>query len=152
MKEQRFGALRGIGDLLKAPQEEQSYSQEDVERLLAQKEAEWQSRQEAAVQAARSEAERLLSMTDEERAQEQLRAQAAQELAARQLPAELLELLDYADAERCSASIETVERLFRQAVQQGVERRVAGSAPRSGGDAQGRQASLRDAISNHYSL
>ena len=59
----------------------------------------------------RSEAERLLSMTDEERAQEQLReaelqrreadverrelrAQAAQELAARQLPAELLELLD----------------------------------------------------------
>ena len=169
MKEQRFGALRGIGDLLKAPQEEQSYSQEDVERLLAQKEAEWQSRQEAAVQAARSEAERLLSMTDEERAQEQLReaelqrreadverrelrAQAAQELAARQLPAELLELLDYADAERCSASIETVERLFRQAVQQGVERRIAGSAPRSGGDRQGRSASLRDAISEHYNV
>ena len=160
MKELRFGALRGMSSLWpqqeppqEASQEEQeTYSQEDVELLLAQKEAEWQSRQEAAVQAARSEAERLLSMTDEERAQEQLRAQAAQELAASQLPAELLELLDYADAERCSASIETVERLVRQAVQQGVERRVAGSAPRSGGDAQGRQASLRDAISNHYSL
>lgn len=177
MKELRLGALRGMSSLLKqeeppqedAQQEAQTYSQEDVERLLAQRDAEWQSRQEAAVQAARSEAERLLSMTDEERAQEQLReaelqrreaeverrelrAQAAQELAARGLPAELLELLDYADAEHCSASIETVERLFRQAVQQGVERRVAGSAPRSGGDAQGRQASLRDAISNHYSL
>ena len=70
------------------------------------------------MQAARSEAERLLSMTDEERAQEQqreaelarreeevarreLRAQAVQELAARQLPAELADLLDYTDAECC---------------------------------------------------
>ena len=83
MKELRFGALRGMSSLWpqqEPPQAEQeaqqeggTYSQEDVERLLAQKEAEWQSRQEAAVQAARSEAERLLSMTDEERAQEQLR-------------------------------------------------------------------------------
>ena len=177
MKELRFGALRGMNSLWQqtepAPQEEQQestvYSQEDVERLLAQKEAEWQSRQEAAVQAARSEAERLLSMTDEERAQEQqreaelarreeevarreLRAQAVQELAARQLPAELGDLLDYTDAERCSAYMETVERLFRQAVQQGVERRIAGSAPRSGRGNQGRSASLRDAISEHYSL
>lgn len=179
MKELRFGALRGMSSLWtqqeppqaeqEAQQESGTYSQEDVERLLAQKEAEWQSRQEAAVQAARSEAERLLSMTDEERAQEQqreaelvrreeevarreLRAQAVQELAARQLPAELVDLLDYTDAERCAASMETVGRLFRQAVQQGVERRVAGSAPRSGSDRQGRSASLRDAISEHYSV
>ena len=75
-----------------------------------------------------------------------------QELAARQLPAELADLLDYTDAERCSASMETVERLFRQAVQQGVERRIAGSAPRSGGDRQERSASLRDAISEHYNV
>ena len=169
MKEQRFGALRGIGDLLKAPQEEQSYSQEDVERLLAQKEAEWQSRQEAAVQAARSEAERLLSMTDAERAQEQQReealaareedvarrelaAQMAQQLTERGLPAELAQLLDYTDAERCAASLETLERVFRQAVQQGVERRVAGSAPRSGSGEPDREASLRDAISSHYGM
>ena len=67
MKELRFGALRGMNSLWQqtepAPQEEQQestvYSQEDVERLLAQKEAEWQRRQEAAVQAARSEAESL---------------------------------------------------------------------------------------------
>ena len=178
MKELRFGALRGMSSLWpqqeppqeasqEAQEEQETYSQEDVERLLAQKEAEWQSRQEAAVQAARSEAERLLSMTDEERAQEQqreaelarreeevarreLRAQAVQELAARQLPAELADLLDYTDAECCSASMETVEQLFRQAVQQGVERRIAGSAPRAGGDRQGRSASLRDAISEHY--
>ena len=36
--------------------------------------------------------------------------------------------------------------------QQGVERRIAGSAPRSGSGNQGRSASLRDAISEHYSL
>lgn len=93
-----------------------------------------------------------LARREEEVARRELRAQAVQELAARQLPAELGDLLDYTDAERCAASLETVERLFRQAVQQGVERRIAGSAPRSGSGNQGRSASLRDAISEHYSL
>lgn len=178
MKELKFQGLRGMSSLWqtpKAPQEEEApqetatYTQEDVDRLLAQKEAECQARQDAAVQAARSEADRLLSMTDEERAQaraheeelasreqelvrRELRAQAIEQLAGRQLPAELADLLDYTDAEHCAASMETIERLFREAVQKGVERRIAGGAPRAGGGSQGKSGSLRDVISEHYNM
>lgn len=176
MKELKFQGLRGMSSLWQAPkepeeepQETASYTQEDVDRLLAQKEAECQARQDAAVQAARSEADRLLSMTDEERAQarereeelahreeelvrRELRAQAIEQLAQKQLPAELADLLDYTDAERCAASMETIERLFREAVQKGVERRIAGGAPRAGSGSQGKSGSLRDVISEHYNM
>ena len=71
-------------------------------------------------------------------------------LSARQLPAELAELLDYADEARCTASLARVQRTWQQAVQKGVEARVAGAAPRTGGGKSGMRTSMRDAISAFY--
>ena len=62
--------------------------------------------------------------------------------------AELLELLDYADAERCSASIETVERLFRQAVQQGVDRTLKAAARTAPARQQAKGALRHERIAN----
>ena len=164
MKELNWNGLRGVSNLLapKTTQEEEKvYTQEEVDLLLEQEAAKWQASQEAAVQAAHTRSrvpaggeqqrEAELARRETEIAKRELRAQAVEQLSARQLPVELADLLDYSDAERCAASLETVERIFRQAVQQGVERRIVGSAPKAG-RAQARSGSLRDVISEHYNM
>ena len=49
------------------------------------------------------------------------------ELAKRKLPGGLLDILNYSDADACSASIATVEKAWRECVQQGVNERLAQS-------------------------
>lgn len=83
-------------------------------------------------------------------AQREMRARVMETLAARQLPAELAQLLDYASEERCSASLSSVQRIWQQAVQKGVETRVAGSAPKAGTGKSAVRSSMRDAISAYY--
>ena len=61
----------------------------------------------------------------------ELKAEAVETLTEKGLPAKLAEVLDYTDADKCSASIEAVEAAFRAAVQQGVNERLKGSAPKA---------------------
>ena len=108
---------------------------------------------EEAKQAARSEAEKLAKMNAEQRAEHdrqeaeraakareeeitrreaeltrrELKATAMDELAKRKLPGGLLDILNYSDADACSASIATVEKAWRECVQQGVNERLAQS-------------------------
>lgn len=144
---------------------EKAFTQADVEKMIAREQAKWKRQQERAV----SEAQRLASMTAEQRAQEEakqreedlarreaelnrreLRAQALETLAAKQMPAELAEMLDYTDAEKCSASIDKVHKTWQAAVQKGVEARVAGSPPKTGGGKNAAPKTMRDAIAAHY--
>lgn len=130
---------------------EKTFTQADIDRIVRREQAKWKRQQEMVVNQARTEAERLASMTAEERAREQanqreaeltrreteitrreLRAQALETLAQKQLPAELAQVLDYTDAEHCSASIEALSKAVARAVQQGVEARVAASTPKAG--------------------
>lgn len=94
--------------------------------------------------------EESLAQREAELARRELHAKAMAALSARQLPAELAELLDYADEARCTASLARVQRTWQQAVQKGVEARVAGAAPRTGGGKSGMRTSMRDAISAFY--
>lgn len=94
--------------------------------------------------------EESLAQREAELARRELHAKAMAALSARQLPAELAELLDYADEARCTASLARVQRTWQQAVQKGVESRVAGAAPRTGGGKSGMRTSMRDAISAFY--
>lgn len=91
-----------------------------------------------------------LARREADLARRELCAKALDTLAARQLPAELAELLDYADEARCTASMARVQKTWQQAVQKGVEARVAGAAPRTGAGKSGMRTSMRDAISAFY--
>lgn len=95
-----------------------------------------------------SEAEKLAKMTKEEKAQymqqkkekelsdreaaitrKELMAEAKNTLAGKNLPQELAEVLNYADAESCNKSIAAVEKAFQSAVQAAVEERLKGKDP-----------------------
>ena len=66
-------------------------------------------------------------------ARRELAARAREALALRELPGELAGVLDYSGAEALDASLDSAERAFRAAVQRGMEQRLRGEPPRSGG-------------------
>lgn len=146
---------------------ERTFTQEDIDRMIAREKAEWRRAQEKAVQEARAEAERMAKMTAEERAQaerekreseltrreadisrREMRAQAMATLVSEQLPPELAELINYADANSYAASLETMKKVWNQAVQEGVEARMKGATPKTG--TRSRPATLREAIGQKY--
>ena len=65
------------------------------------------------------------------------------------MPAELAELLDYTDAQACSASIQKLKGVWQKAVQKGVEERVKAGVPK--GSTTGTvPGNMRSAIAAHY--
>ena len=141
------------------------YTQEDVDRIVTQRLAKAQRDAEQQIARARSEgraeAERRARMTEAERREHddqaarereeqlrsreaelnrrELRAEALDALLSRGLPRELEQLLNYADADACSQSIDALERAFRAAVQAGVDERIKRSSnplPKTGSSAQ----------------
>lgn len=138
-------------------QGERTFTQDDVNRIVAERlsreRQNLQQQIDAARQEGRTEAERLAQMSAEERAQHErdqaqqaaqqreqqlnqreaditrreLRAQAIETLMSRDLPRELESVLDYSSADACNASIANIERVFRAAVQQGVDARLRSS-------------------------
>lgn len=123
-------------------------TQAEVDRVVQQTIAKERKRAEAAIAAAKTEAEQVARMTAEQRAEHErqaqtdalakreadiarreIRADALQTLATRGLPAELADTLSYTDAETCTASIDAVEKAYRAAVQKGVESRMKGTPP-----------------------
>lgn len=95
-----------------------------------------------------SEAEKLAKMNKEEKAQylqkkkekelsdreaaitrKELMAEAKNTLAEKKLPAELSEVLNYADADTCNKSIAAVEKAFQKAVEDAVQERLKGRQP-----------------------
>lgn len=139
------------------PQQERMFTQAEMDAAIANRLSRYKrdedKRIEEAKQAARSEAEKLAKMNAEQRAEHdrqeaeraakareeeitrreaeltrrELKATAMDELAKRKLPGGLLDILNYSDADACSASIATVEKAWRECVQQGVNERLAQS-------------------------
>ena len=131
-------------------QPERTFTQADVDRMIADRlsreRRQHQQDIENARTEARTEAERLAQMTQEQRIQaeqqqreqalqqreaeitrRELRAQAIDTLIARELPHELESMLDYSSADACNASIDTIEGVFRSAVQAAVDARLKNS-------------------------
>lgn len=132
-----------------APKAELKYSDEDVDRLLGQKFAEWQKKQDKKT----SEAERLGRMTAEEKANERMSAleKKLHEYETREARAEmtkqartilqdegvyvddaLLANLIAEDADSTKASVESFLTLFNAAVEKKVKEAVKGETPRKG--------------------
>lgn len=105
---------------------------------------EWETKQQEKI----TEAEKLKKMNANEKAKyeqdkrskeldkrekdittRELKAQAYETLAEKNLPKELIDTLNFSDAEACNASIEAVEKAFQNAVKKAVDDRLKGSKP-----------------------
>ena len=155
---QQAAAAEGAAGNQATQQTGQTFTQEDVDRIVAQRLARQQRDTEGRIARAReegrTEAERLASMTNEQRiqhehqqaeqamqeretalanreaeiARRELRAEAIDTLASKGLPKGLESILNYSSAEACSQSIAAVEKAFRDAVKAEVDKQLAGSA------------------------
>ena len=122
-----------------------------IEKRLARERRDAEKRTADAVEKARKEAEERARMTEEERGKadreraekaakereeqlskreaeitrRELRAQAAEALIKKDLPKELGKLLDYSSEDAMQDSLTNVEKVFRAAVQAGVDARIA---------------------------
>lgn len=131
---------------------EKMLSQSEVNRIVQETIAKERARAKKQADEARTEAEKLAKMTEQQRAQHEmdkrleeltkretelnrreLRATAAETLAQKNLPTQLLDLLDYSNADACNQSIDTAEAAWIKAVQAGVEDRLRGKPPKAGG-------------------
>lgn len=129
--------------------EQKMFSQEDVNKIISDR----LSRESAKWEAKLLDAQKMAEMTAEQKAQyqkeqhEQELLQREQEVTKRELqmtakealiekglPVELSEVLNYADAEACTKSIDAVEKAFRNAVEEAVDKRIKQSAktPKTG--------------------
>ena len=157
-------------------EELQSEINRAVQQRLARQKRDEEKRLEAARAEGRSEAEKLAQMSAEQRAEHErqaaeqaakdrenalaqreaeitrreLRATAIDTLLKRGLPKSLESVLDYKDADSCSASIDTLEKAFRDAVQQGVDERLKASGVTVRGGNAPDYASMSDA--EYYAL
>lgn len=148
-----------------------AFSQEEVDKIVQARLAKEAKKNADAVAAARTEAEKLATMTAEQRAahdqqeresklaqreadiaRRELRATALQTLAEKKLPATLADTLDYTDADKCNASIISMEKVYRASVQQGVEERMKGNPPpaATGTPTSTAQPGLKGAIASFY--
>lgn len=119
-----------------------------ISKALDTAKGKWQKEQEEAIEAARTEAEKLAKMNAEEKAKHErekreadlarreaelnrreLKAEAASVLTQKGLPLELLGSINLDSAEESKKSIEAVEAAFRAAVQAGVDERLKGKEP-----------------------
>ncbi len=115
-----------------------------VKEALQTAQIEWETQQQEKI----TEAEKLKKMNADEKAKyeqdkrtkeldkrekdittRELKAQAYETLAEKNLPKELIDTLNFSDAESCNASIEAVEKAFQNAVKKAVDDRLKGSKP-----------------------
>lgn len=123
-----------------------------VQDRLAKERAKWEKDYAEKLEHAKTEAEKLAKMTAEQKAEyerqqketelanreaditrRELRAQALETLAEKGLPKQLADILVYTDAQATNDSITAVEKVFRGAVEAGVNERLKGNPPGGGG-------------------
>lgn len=131
------------------PASDKKYSDEDLDRIIGKKLAEWHKKQEKAVK----EAEKLASMNATQRAEHErdklqeridelerkealatMTKEARNMLAAEGVNAsdELLSMIVADDAESTKAAVESFSKLFKEEVENAVKKRLAGETPRAG--------------------
>lgn len=144
----------------KSGQGAKTFTQEDVNKLisdrLAKERSKWEKDFQTKLEEAKTEAQKLAKMNADQKAEyerqkreeelakreteitrRELRATALETLAEKGMPKQLAEILVYTDAEACQKSIESVEKVFREAVEAAVNERLKGEAPKGGGGGKG---------------
>lgn len=125
-----------------AVQQPKTYTQEELETLLADKKKEWQEEREAEEQERirnLPEAERLkreqiskddkIAQLEAELNRRDLQAEIIAKLDERRLPVSIAELVQYGDRESTMQSLDKLMGVFENAVQEGVMLRLRGKTP-----------------------
>ena len=124
--------------------DEKKYTDAEVDEIINKKFAKWKSEQEAK----ESEAKKLARMNADEKkdyqlkqreqeladreqaiARKELTAEAKSMLSERDLPVELVAVVDLSSADSVTESINTIQKAWSEAVQKGVSERLKGGAP-----------------------
>lgn len=156
---------KSFDDILK-DKKYQSEFDKRVAKALEMAKSKWEIDYQAKVEEAKTEAEKIAKMNAEQKAKyeeekrledldkrekdittRELRATACEIIVEKGLPKELVDILNYSDAEQCNKSIEVVEEAFRIAVQRAVNEKLRGKRiPDKGGQANAQDAALRKAM------
>lgn len=126
-----------------------TFSQEELNAIIDKRLERERKDAQARIDKAVTEAQKLAKMSADERAQHEreelqktlaareqeitkreLRAEAKSQLSDKGLPVELAEMLPYTDADTTNAALEAVEKVFRAAVERGINDRLKGNAPK----------------------
>ena len=130
----------------------QSEFDKRVAKALETAKGKWETDYNSKLETAKTEAEKLAKMNADEKAKyaeekriselekrekditiRELKAQAYETLAEKGLPKDLVEILNYSDAEQCNKSIESVEKAFQSAVEKAVNEKLRGNGAPKGG-------------------
>ncbi|MBE1554798.1 DUF4355 domain-containing protein [Sporosarcina limicola] len=129
--------------------------QAELDRILGERlgkaQAKWEKDLESKLETAKTEAEKLAKMNADQKAdyerqkredemtkregnitRRELRATALESLAEKGLPKQLADILVFTDAESTNASLDAVEKAFRESVEAGVNERLKGKPPKDG--------------------
>lgn len=130
--------------------QEKLYTNEDVDRLISRKFAEWQAKKDREI----SEAQKLAEMNEQQKAEYKLdklqkeldgyksretlaeMAKTARAILSEQnihVPDELVSVLVTEDADTTSANVKAFAKSFQSAVSQAVENKIAHKEPKTGG-------------------
>lgn len=134
------------------PQDKPEDVQAKIDAALAAAKAKWEKEYQKKAAAAQKEKERLSKLSEDERRaaelensrkeleakeaelkKKELRLEMVKVLADRKIPVQFMDYLIDADSESTLARITTFEKEFKKAVEDGVNERLKGKAPASGG-------------------
>ena len=166
--EGKEGSEQTFDDVLK-DKKYQSEFDKRVAKALETAKTKWDTDKATELENAKTEAEKLAKMNAEQKAKyeedkkikelekrekeittRELKAQAYETLAEKGLPKDLVEILNYSDAESCNKSIEAVEKAFQSAVEKAVNEKLRGkNPPKDGGKSSG-ATTLTGALEEYY--
>lgn len=145
-QEQKNGE-KTFDDILK-DKKYQSEFDKRVTKAIETAKGNWEADYQTKIEEAKTEAEKLAKMNAEQKAEyeqnkrieeldkrekeittRELRAAAYETLASKDLPKELVDILNYESAESCNKSIEAVEKAFQSAVEKAINNKLRGGDP-----------------------
>ena len=160
------GGGMSFDDFLKDPKQQAEFDRR-VNKALETNKSKLQAEMAKKLAEAKTEAEKMAAMNAEQKAQyereqketelksreaaitkRELVATAKEQLAEKGLPLHLASVLSYTSAEECTASIEAVEKAFREAVDAGVAQRLSGGKPPKKAPDGSNDTGLKDQIMN----
>lgn len=135
---------QGNIDSVQEEKHERTFTRAEIGKMLSAERSKWEAEQEAK----ENEAKKLAKMNADEKqkyqldqreqeladrekaiARKELTAEAKAMLSERDLPVELVNVVDLTSAETVSESITSIQKAWEESVQKGVSERMKGSAP-----------------------
>ena len=135
---------QGNVDTVQEEKHERTFTRAEIGKMLSAERSKWEAEQEAR----ENEAKKLAKMNADEKqkyqldqreqeladrekaiARKELTAEAKAMLSERDLPVDLVNVVDLTSAETVSESITSIQKAWEESVQKGVSERMKGSAP-----------------------